>query len=121
MPSCRRLCRCSHPCRLQDTSRRIHDPRDLDIPEDEKQQLQQDLEKARSRGYDCTHNTWTEGLFAVGFPIYDSSNQLVGGLSMGVVDDSKSFEVLERCISQGHLLAVEINNRMGSNYYSQLK
>ena len=95
--------------------------RDLDIPEDEKQQLQQDLEKAHSRGYDCTHNTWTEGLFAVGFPIYDSSNQLVGGLSMGVVDDSKSFEVLERCISQGHLLAVEINNRMGSNYYSQLK
>ena len=36
-------------------------------PEEEKQQLRQDLEKARALGYDCTHNTWTEGLFAVGF------------------------------------------------------
>ena len=95
--------------------------RNLDIPEEEKRQLRQDLEKARDLGYDCTHNTWTEGLFAVGFPIYDSSNQLVGGVSTGVVDDPQNPEAQERCISQGRLLAVEINNRMGSNYYSQLK
>ena len=47
--------------------------------------------------------------------------QVVGGVSMGVVDDPKNLEAQERCISQGQLLAVEINNRMGSNYYSQLK
>ena len=42
-------------------------------------------------------------------------------MSTGFVDDPKNLEAQERCISQGHLLAVEINNRMGSNYYSQLK
>lgn len=60
------------------------------------------------------------GLFAVGFPIYNSANQLVAGLSVGGVDDSERPDVVEKYIQQGRQLAVEINNQMGSNYYSRI-
>ena len=55
----------------------------LELAEEEKAQLKEDLKDARARGYDITHNRLTEGLFAVGFPIYNSANQLVAGLSVG--------------------------------------
>ena len=77
--------------------------------------LKEDLKDARARGYDITHNRLTEGLFAVGFPIYNSANQLVAGLSVGGVDDSERPDVVEKYIQQGRQLAVEINNQMGSD------
>ena len=92
----------------------------LELEEDEKTQLKEDLKGARTRGYDITHNRLTEGLFAVGFPIYNSANQLVAGLSVGGVDDLERPDAVEQCIQQGHQLAVEINNQMGSNYYSRI-
>lgn len=92
----------------------------LDLPEEEKAQLAEDLKKAQACGYDFTHNRLTEGLFAVGFPIYNSSNQLVAGLSVGGVDDPDQPDTVNQYIQQGRQLAVEINNQMGSNYYSNL-
>ena len=92
----------------------------LELEEDEKTQLKEDLKGARTRGYDITRNRLTEVLFAVGFPIYNSANQLVAGLSVGGVDDSERPDAVEQCIQQGHQLAVEINNQMGSNYYSRI-
>ena len=92
----------------------------LELAEEEKAQLKEDLKDARARGYDITHNRLTEGLFAVGFPIYNSANQLVAGLSVGGVDDSERPDVVEKYIQQGRQLAVEINNQMGSNYYSRI-
>ena len=90
------------------------------MEEDEKTQLKEDLKGARTRGYDITRNRLTEGLFAVGFPIYNSANQLVAGLSVGGVDDSERPDAVEKYIQQGRQLAVEINNQMGSNYYSRI-
>ena len=92
----------------------------LELSEEEKTQLKEDLKGARARGYDITHNRLTEGLFAVGFPIYNSANQLVAGLSVGGVDDSERPDVVEKYIQQGRQLAVEINYQMGSNYYSRI-
>ena len=92
----------------------------LELPEKEKAQLVEDLKQARVRGYDFTHNRLTEGLFAVGFPIYNSSNQLVAGLRVGGVDDPDRPDAVEQYIQQGRQLAVEINNQMGSNYYRNL-
>ena len=45
--------------------------------------------------------TADRGLFAVGFPIYNSANQLVAGLSVGGVDDSERPDVVEKYIQQG--------------------
>lgn len=39
----------------------------LELAEEEKAQLKEDLKDARARGYDITHNRLTEGLFAVSF------------------------------------------------------
>lgn len=94
--------------------------RSLELPEEEMAQLAEDLKQAQARGYDFTHNRLTEGLFAVGFPIYNSSNQLVAGLSVGGVDDPARPDAVEQFVQQGRQLAVEINNQMGSNYYSNL-
>ena len=49
----------------------------LELSEEEKAQLAEDLKQAQVRGYDFTHNGLTEGLFAVGFPIYNSSNFVI--------------------------------------------
>ena len=92
----------------------------LELAEEEKTQLKEDLKAARARGYDITHNRLTEGLFAVGFPIYNSANQLVAGLSVGGVYDLERPDAVEKYIQQGRQLAVEINNQMGSNYYSRI-
>ena len=92
----------------------------LELSEEEKTQLKEDLKGARARGYDITHNRLTEGLFAVGFPIYNSANQLVAGLSVGGVYDLERPDAVEKYIQQGRQLAVEINNQMGSNYYSRI-
>ena len=92
----------------------------LELAEEEKAQLKEDLKDARARGYDITHNRLTEGLFAVGFPIYNSANQLVAGLSVGGVYDLERPDAVEKYIQQGRQLAVEINNQMGSNYYSRI-
>lgn len=92
----------------------------LDLSEEKKEQLRKELLQARELGYDFTRNGLTEGLFAVGFPIYNSSNQLVAGLSVGGTEQNGQPCAVERCIEQGRLLAIEINNQMGSNYYSAL-
>lgn len=92
----------------------------LNLQQEEKAKLEEDLKLARIRGYDITHNRLTEGLFAVGFPIYNSANQLVAGLSVGGTDNQQQPDAVEQCIQQGHQLAVELNNQMGSNYYSRI-
>lgn len=92
----------------------------LGLQGEERARLEEDLKRARACGYDLTRNRLTEGLFAVGFPIYNSDNQLVAGLSVGGVDDSDRPDAVDQCVQQGRQLAVEINNQMGSNYYSKL-
>ena len=94
--------------------------KNLYLPQEEKVQLAEDLKQARACGYDFTYNRLTLGLFAVGFPIYNSSNQLVAGLSVGDVIAPDRPDSVEQCIQQGRQLAVEINNQMGSDYYRNL-
>lgn len=92
----------------------------LELQGEEKTKLEEDLKQARARGYDLTRNRLTEGLFAVGFPIYNSANQLVAGLSVGGVNNSDRPDAVDQCVQEGRQLAVEINNKMGSNYYRKL-
>lgn len=94
--------------------------RSLELQGEEKTKLEEDLKLARDHGYDLTCNRLTEGLFAVGFPIYNSANQLVAGLSVGGENGSDRPDAVDQCVQQGRQLAIEINNQMGSNYYRKL-
>lgn len=44
----------------------------------------------------------------------------MAGLSVGGVYDLERPDAVEKYIQQGRQLAVEINNQMGSNYYSRI-
>lgn len=84
------------------------------LPAEEERVLREHLEVARRRGYDFTKSDMPGGLFAVGFPIYNSYNRLVAGLSVGGAVSDISEEMVEKMTGETRLLAMRINNRMGA-------
>ena len=89
----------------------------FDIPEKEKETLRTELRLAVKRGYDLTKESMTGGLYAIGFPIYNSNNRLVAGLSFGGIIDGTTQEAMAHQIQEARLLAVDANRRMGATRY----
>lgn len=87
------------------------------LSQDEENQLRSDLKLAAERGYDLTMGTMTGGLYSIGFPIYNSSNQLSAGLSFGGLIEDISEDSLTRQIQEARILANMANRRMGVTRY----
>ena len=76
--------------------------------------LRASLDLARRRGYDFTKNDMPGGLFAIGFPVFNSANRLVAGISCGGRSVDMTEELLDRMLGEARALALQINNRMGA-------
>ncbi len=91
--------------------------RSLGLPQEEEDQLRSDIKLAAERGYDLTMGTMTGGLYSIGFPIYNSGNQLSAGLSFGGLIEDISEEGLAHLIQEARLLVNKANRRMGVTRY----
>lgn len=87
------------------------------LPQEKENQLRADLKLAEERGYDFTMGTMTGGLYSIGFPIYNSGNQLSAGLSIGGLVEDITEEGLTQQIEEARLLANQANYRMGVTRY----
>lgn len=87
------------------------------LSQEEENQLWADLKLATERGYDITKGTMTGELYSIGFPIYNSSNQLSAGLSVGGPIEDIPEDGLTQQIQEVHLLANKANRRMGVTKY----
>ena len=87
------------------------------LPQEQETQLRADLKLAEERGYDFTSGTMTGGLYSIGFPVYNSSNQLSAGLSIGGLAEDITEEGLAQQIQEARLLANQANYRMGVTRY----
>ena len=87
------------------------------LPLEEENQLRADLKLAEERGYDFTTGTMTGGLYSIGFPIYNSSNQLSAGVSTGGLIEDVTEDDIAQQIQEVRLLANQANLRMGVTRY----
>lgn len=86
----------------------------FDLPQEEEKQLRADLDLAVKRGYDLTIQTMTTGLYAIGFPIYNSRNILSAGLSFGGIVGDMGEDEMRHQIQEARFLAINANRKMGS-------
>lgn len=86
----------------------------LGMAAEDEARLRASLGLARRRGYDFTKNDMPGGLFAIGFPVFNSANRLVAGISCGGRSVDMTEELLDRMLGEARALALQINNRMGA-------
>ncbi len=87
------------------------------LSQEEENQLRTDLNLAAERGFDLTMGAMTGGLYSIGFPIYNSSNQLSAGLSFGGLIEDIPEDGLMQQIEEARLLVNKANRRMGVTRY----
>lgn len=87
------------------------------LPQEEENQLRAALKLAEERGYDFTTGAMTGGMYSIGFPIYNSSNQLSAGLSTGGLIEDVTEDDITQQIQEVRLLAKQANLRMGVTRY----
>lgn len=86
----------------------------LDMTQEEKEKLRQDMEEIRRRGYDHTQGLLTPGLFSIGFPVFGMRNKLVFCISIGGYCFDMKEEQLALFLAETRKAAGELSRLFGA-------
>lgn len=86
----------------------------LAMTTEEKKELLNQLAKISRKGYDYSSGLLTQGLFAIGFPIYGMNNRLMAALSLGGYSSSLKESEIDRYLEKTKLAAQSLSRLLGA-------
>jgi DNA-binding IclR family transcriptional regulator len=76
--------------------------------------LRNELAEIRERGYSLAHDDLTEGVSAIGVPVFDHRQEVVGALSVGLLSQRANQAEVSKLVAGLRAAAAELSNRLGA-------
>lgn len=86
----------------------------LALSNEQKKALRVQLEEIKIKGYDYSSGLLTQGLFAIGFPVYGLGGHLIAALSIGGYSSQLEEREIDRYIEKTKLAAQSLSRLLGA-------